>query len=86
MCVCMAICVDRNAWIRAPESRRFCGQRERKGCGINTGLKVGVDKLVNLRPRTTASRIACRVETYRDSAGVADDIGKNRLFLRAHAF
>jgi hypothetical protein len=26
------------------------------------------------------------VETYKDSAGVADDIGRNRLFLRAHAF
>jgi hypothetical protein len=53
---------------------------------INTVLEAGVGKLVNLGPRTTASRIACRVETYRDSAGVADDIGKNRLFLHAHAF
>jgi hypothetical protein len=46
----MPICVDRNAWIRAPESRRFCGQRERKGCGINTVLEAGFGKLVNLRP------------------------------------
>jgi hypothetical protein len=53
------ICVDRNAWIRAPKSRGFRGQRERKGCGINTVLEVGVGKLVNLRPRTTASGIAC---------------------------
>jgi hypothetical protein len=47
-------CVDRNAWIRAPESRRLCGQRGRSGCGINTVPEVGVGKLVNLSTRTTA--------------------------------
>jgi hypothetical protein len=82
----MAICVDRSARIRAPEGAVSAVNENVRIAGINTGLKIGVGKVVNLRPRKTASRIACRVETYKDSAGVADEIGKKRLFLRAHAF
>ena len=67
---------DRNAWIRGSAKPLSLRQRWRNGCGINTVPEVGIGKLVILRSRTTVRRIACIIDTYKDSASVKDDIGR----------
>jgi len=43
--------------------------------GSSPFLEGAAGEVANLRPRTTASAIACIVKTFRDSASVTDDIG-----------
>jgi hypothetical protein len=60
----------------APQSRCLCVNDGVTAAGSTRFRKVGIGKIVILRLRTTVRRIACIIDTYKDSASVKDDIGR----------